>query len=406
MGLLNDAVFSSVALSHFTVDLLNGQRSVLLTFVAVQVGMNNTALGLATTIYILSSALIQPLAGAVADRFGARWMVAGGVLWMAVFFSLGLLASGQASIILLVIAALGSGAFHPAGTMQATLVGRTRFTGRETTAAASFFAFGQMGYFFGPMLAGPLLDHFGSPGLLFMSLLAFPVGFYALTHLKNALVVPKISEELPRIADPDRQPSIQAAPDSHPVAWLAILAYIPLAVFQSWASQNMTTFIPKYLSDMGQSASVYGFIAALFMGGTTLGNLTGGALADRYGARRVSFITLSLAAVPLFLIPTVGFSWSLFLLVPLAGFLVGATNSIIVVQGLFLIPGGMAMVSGLVLGLTFSAGAIGTFVTGRLADLWGFTRVFQQSGLLVLVCGLLTLAVTWRKLSETVNNSA
>jgi len=82
----------------------------------------------------------------------------------------------------------------------------------------------------------------------------------------------------------------------------------PARCFQSWATQNMTTFIPKYLSDLGQSASVYGFIAALFMGGTTLGNLTGGNLADRYGARRISFISLSLAAVPLFLIPNVGFS--------------------------------------------------------------------------------------------------
>jgi FSR family fosmidomycin resistance protein-like MFS transporter len=406
MGLLNDAVFSSIAFSHFTVDLLNGQRSVLLTFVAVQVGMNNTALGLATTIYILTAALIQPFAGAVADRYGARWVAAGGVLWMAVFFSLGLLASGQASIILLVIASLGSGAFHPAGAMQATLVGRTHFSGRETTAAASFFAFGQMGYFVGPMLAGPLLDHFGPPGLLVMSLLAFPIGFYAAGHLKDALYVPKMTGDALPLTAADPQPAMGETHNSHPVIWLVILAYIPLAVFQSWASQNMTTFIPKYLSDMGQSASVYGFIAALFMGGTTLGNLAGGTLADRYGARRVSFITLSLAAVPLFLIPSVGFSWSLFLLVPLAGFLVGATNSIIIVQGQSMIPGGMAMVSGLVLGLSFAAGALGTFLTGRLADLWGFSPVFRLSGLLVLVCGLLALAITWKKNGVTADAPA
>jgi FSR family fosmidomycin resistance protein-like MFS transporter len=402
MGLLKDSVFSSVAFSHFTVDMLNGQRSVLLTFVAVQVGMNNTALGLATTIYILSAALVQPFAGAVADRYGARWVAAGGVLWMAVFFSLGLLASGQASIILLIIASIGSGVFHPVGAMQATLVGRTRLSGRETTAAASFFAFGQMGCFVGPMLAGPLLDHFGPPGLLSMSILAFPMGIYAAGHLKDALYVPKMTGDafLPTASDPP--PVMGETHNSHTAGWMAILAYIPLAVFQSWASQNMTTFIPKYLSDMGQSASVYGFVAALFMGGTTLGNLTGGTLADRYGARRISFITLTLAALPLFLIPTVGFSWSLFLLVPLAGILVGATNSIIVVQGQSLIPGGMALVSGLILCLTFSAGALGTFVTGRLADLWGFTPVFQQSALMVLAGGLLALLVTWKKIGISV----
>jgi FSR family fosmidomycin resistance protein-like MFS transporter len=388
MGLLLDAIFSSVAFGHFTVDLLNGQRAVLLTFMAAQLGMSNTTLGLATTVYTMSAALIQPFAGAAADRYGARWVVAGGVLWMSVFFSLGLLVSGSASIILLVIASIGSGAFHPAGTMQATLVGRSRFAGRETTAASYFFAFGQAGYFFGPMLAGPLLDNFGPIGLLSMSLIALPMGLIAARNLRGALKVPK----------PGNVPhsSIAIRNSSNP-PWPAILAFILLACFQAWASQNMTTFIPKYLSDMGKSASVYGMMAALFTGGTVIGNLWGGSLADRYGARRVTAVTLAMAAVPLYLIPSVGYSWQMYLLVPLAGLLVGFTNSIIVVQGQRLIPGGMAMASGLVLGLTFSSGALGTFVSGRLADLWGLGPVFQQSALLVLAGSLLSLGITWKK---------
>jgi MFS transporter, FSR family, fosmidomycin resistance protein len=392
MGLLLDAIFSSVAFSHFTVDLLNGQRAVLLTFMAVQLGLSNTALGLATTIYTMSAALIQPFAGAAADRYGARWVVAGGVLWMSIFFSLGLLVSGSASIILLVIASLGSGAFHPAGTMQATLVGRNRFAGRETTAASYFFAFGQMGYFFGPMLAGPLLDNFGPAGLLSMSLLAFPMGLLAARNLHGALKVPKA---VPLPGKTPRSSSVRWVP--HRNSWLAIVAFILLAGFQAWASQNMTTFIPKYLSDMGKSASVYGMMAALFTGGTVIGNLLGGSLADRFGARRITALTLALAAVPLYLIPSVGYSWQLYLLVPFAGLLVGSTNSIIVVQGQSLIPGGMALASGLILGLTFSSGALGTFLTGRLADLWGLGPVFQQSALLALAGSLLAFGIPWKK---------
>ncbi len=393
MSLLLDAIFSSVAFSHFTVDLLNGQRAVLLTFMAVQFGLSNTALGLATTIYTMSAALIQPFAGVAADRYGARWVVAGGVLWMSIFFSLGLLVSGSASIILLVIASAGSGAFHPAGTMQATLVGRKRFAGRETTAASYFFAFGQMGYFFGPMLAGPLLDNFGPLGLLSMSVLAFPMGLYAARNLRGALKVQKEAAP-PSIHTPPKSFSLRSSQIS---SWPAILAFILLACVQAWASQNMTTFIPKYLSDMGKSASVYGMMAAIFTGGTVIGNLLGGALADRFGARRITAVTLAMAAVPLYLIPSVGFSWQLYGLVTLAGLLVGATNSIIVVQGQRLIPGGMGLASGLVLGLTFSSGALGTFLTGRLADLWGLGPVFQQSALLVLAGSLLAIGTSWAK---------
>jgi FSR family fosmidomycin resistance protein-like MFS transporter len=412
MSLFLDAIFSSVAFSHFAVDLLNGQRAVLLTFVAVQLGLSNTALGLATTVYTMSAALIQPFAGVAADRYGARWVTAGGVLWMAVFFSLGLLVSGQASIILLVIASAGSGAFHPAGTMQATLVGRNRFAGRETTAASYFFVFGQMGYFFGPMLAGPLLDHFGPVGLLSMSLLAFPVGLVAARNLRGALKVQIIKTQSNLVDDP---PSSHASPHRNTslpgtsfgfrytpfTAWLPILAFILMACFQAWASQNMTTFIPKYLSDLGQSASVYGLVAALYTGGTAVGNLLGGSLSDRYGARRISAATLALASLPLYLMSSVGFSWLFWILVPLAGILVGATNSVIVVQGQTLIPGGMALASGLVLGLTFSSGALGTFLTGRLADLWGFGPVFQQSALLALAASLLALAIAWKKTAKT-----
>ncbi len=391
MPLLLDAIFSSVAFSHFAVDLLNGQRGVLLTFLAVQLGLNNTALGLATTVYIMSSALIQPFAGVIADRYGARWVVAGGLLWMSIFFSLGLLVSGSASVVLLVIASLGSGVFHPAGTMQATLVGRSRFAGRETTTASYFFAFGQLGYFFGPMLAGPLLDHFGQVGLLSTSLLAFPMGLLAARNLHGALRVSR-AESSP---GPTSSSIVHRKPQHS--AWLAILAFILVAGFQSWASQNMTTFIPKYLSDMGKSASVYGVLAALYTGGTVIGNVLGGNLADRYGARQVTAFTLALAAAPLYLIPSVGYSWQLYVLVIFSGLLVGATNSVIVVQGQSLIPGGMALASGLVLGLTFSCGALGTFLTGRLADLWGLAPVFQQSALLALAGGLLAFAVPWMK---------
>src|SRR4030065_162782 len=101
--------------------------------------------------------MIQPVFGHLADRIGPRWLVAGGGLWMGGFFSLAVVTPGALALVLLVLGRLGSAAFHPAGAMQATLRGRERFAGRETTAVAYFFLFGQMGAFFGPLIGGPLL---------------------------------------------------------------------------------------------------------------------------------------------------------------------------------------------------------------------------------------------------------
>ena len=80
MTLLLDALYSSVALGHFAVDLLNGQRAVLLTYLSGKLGLSNTLLGLFSTIYVICGALFQPVFGFIADRIGVRWVVVGGLL--------------------------------------------------------------------------------------------------------------------------------------------------------------------------------------------------------------------------------------------------------------------------------------------------------------------------------------
>ena len=169
------------------------------------------------------------------------------------------------------------------------------------------------------------------------------------------------------------------------------MAFALLAAFQAWSQQNMITFVPKYLSDLGQSASTYGVIAALFMGGSALGNAVGGSLADTYGKRRVASVALVSASIPLYLVAVVGWSPWLYLLVPLSGALTGATHSIIVVLAQRMIPNRMATASGLILGFMFSSGAVGTFLSGFLADAWGLIPVFYLTAGIALAAGFLAM---------------
>jgi FSR family fosmidomycin resistance protein-like MFS transporter len=170
-----------------------------------------------------------------------------------------------------------------------------------------------------------------------------------------------------------------------------ILALAMLAGLQAWAQQNMITFVPKYLSDLGVSPVIYGLVSGLFMGGSALGNVLGGNLADRFGKLQVARIMLSLASIPLFLVSLAGRSPWLFLLVPLAGALTGAVYSIVVVLAQQAVPGGMGLASGLALGFIFSAGALGTLLSGPLADAQGLPLMFQVTAGLVLVAALITL---------------
>lgn len=377
MPLLFDSLFSSIALGHLMVDLLNGSRAVLLAYLSGPLGLTNANIALISTLYVGTASITQPVFGWLTDRFGPRWLAAGGLLWMMFFFMLAMFLPGKESLFFLVVASLGSAALHPAGAMQATLRGRTHYAGRETTAASFFFMFGQMGFFFGPIIAGPLLGRFGLYGLLIPAGFCLPVSLNVGWQLRNTRPAQVLDKKVSSI-------HIQRS-----VRFIITLAIV--AILQAWAQQNMMTFLPKYLKDLGQAPALYGFIAGLFMGGSALGNVFGGQLADRFGKQRVAGIMLALASIPLFLISLVGWSAWLYLLIPLAGLLTGSVHSIVVVIAQGTIKGGMALASGLILGIMFSAGAFGTLLSGPLADSRGFPLVFQLTAGLVLLASLVTL---------------
>ncbi len=387
MSLLLDALFNSMAFGHMIVDTLNGQRAVLLTYWSKETGMSNANLALVSMIYVWVASLSQPVFGWLTDRFGKlRLMAGGGILWMSAFFALALFLPVAWAIPCLVLASLGSACFHPVATMQATLRGRSRPGHRETSATSWFFLFGQFGYFFGPIAGGPLLQVYGPPGLLILTAPAVLIGLNAAWQLRRAPAVPR----------PVAAPASAPAPAGSSAIWFIIPLAI-VAALQAWAQQNVTTFMPKYLSDMGQTPAVYGLISGLFMGGSGIGNVLGGTLADRFGKQRVARIFLALASLPLLFISLVGWSGWLYLLVPLAGMFTGAVHSIIVVLAQRTIRSGMALASGLILGFMFSAGALGTLLSGPLADRLGFPPLFQMTAGLVLLASLVTLFLREQK---------
>lgn len=373
MPLLFDSLFSSVAFSHFMVDIFNASRPVLLTYL----GLSETQIALYSTIYIWVSALTQPFFGWLSDRVGPRWLAAGGLLWMTVFYSGAVYIPGSWGLLCLMIAALGSSSFHPVGTVQATLQGRNRLQGRETTAASLFFMAGQMGHFVGPMITGLILFRLGLPAMFILPVVSIPIGFALAYQLRH-------NHPHPRPISGDDKIRLQAS-----VGFILLLALV--ATLQSWSQANMINFVPKYLKDLGLSAATYGNIAGLFMGGSALGNVIGGHFGDRFAKRKVAATALLLAAFPIFIISRIGWSPWLYLLIPLAGACTGSVHSIMVVLAQRMISGGMALASGLILGFIFSAGALGMLLTGPLAEQRGFPTVLVMTTGLVLLASPLAL---------------
>jgi FSR family fosmidomycin resistance protein-like MFS transporter len=401
MRLLKNSIFLAVASTHLVVDMLGSQLALLAAFLSQSLSLTNVGIGMVVAGYRLSSALTQPVFGWLADRVGPRWLVAGGLLWTAGFISLAVASPGPATLPFLVLAGLGSGAFHPSGAMEATRLGQEYFSGRATTAAAYFFLFGQIGWTLGPAVEGALLGGFSVYGLFFVTALALPVALFVAFQLG-----PQV-----RFEDHAKSADIGLESELH-AGWLAFLAFVLLVAMRSWASDCVVTFLPKYILEQGVQVANVGLLTATFMGGIAVGGLVGGALSDRLDKRTTILMTLLPAAPLLFLLPRLGTTGWVFLVIPLTGALLGASHSPIVVLAQSLMPGRMATASGLILGFIFSAGALGTLVTGSLADLYGLQIVFQLSAFLAFGAAVLTLtlqgkrkASPGRAAAETLPNS-
>ena len=362
----------AVAVTHFFVDMLNSSRNLLVAIIAVNLGLTNAQVGLALLLYSVGSALAQPLFGWLADRVGPRWLVVGGMGWMIAFFSLAALSGDWWALVALTIAGVGSGAFHPTGTMVASQVS-AEYRGRAT---AVFFMSGQLGLFLGPILAGLLLEKYGRPAYLVMPLAAFIAFFGGWQWVTNK----------------HHHARAQAAQAATAIVDVArrnrralLLAIIILAT--GTTGYTASSFAPKFFIEAGYAEGYIGLLTGLYMGGSAIGNVIGGFLGDRVKAKWVIALATFVAVLPVYLyVPTAGAIR--FVMLALAGFFVGMPHSLLVlsVQGLF--PKRRAMGSGIALGFMFFGSSIGSYLLGFVADRVGLALALQGTAVLPLIAAV------------------
>ena len=382
MRLLRQPQFLLIALSHMMVDALSGQVGILLAVLSVPLALSNASIGLIAMLYSILNALSQPIVGLLYDRSGGKLSAASGVIWMAVLFALVAVLPGYWPLPFMILATLGSGAFHPMGTSQAADFGNRHMAGRVATAASIFFLFGQGGWAIGPALGGLIIDHLGRQGILILAALALGVGLSGSRWMRR-------DQETEKVTEVSTNEGSQPAPARDVTAFVLILA---CAGFRIWAATATTTFIPKFYLDQGFTPTVFGLIAALFMGGSAIGGVIGAVLADRYGKRRTIFLSLMLSVVPFYFFP-VSRGASIYILVTLAGLLNGASHPVLVTMAQRALPGRAGFAAGLTLGVMFAAGSLGAYLSGLGADRLGLAQVLQANALISVAAAAVVLAL-------------
>lgn len=391
MSLLRNPLYLAVILGHFTIDVFGSAGPVLVTFLSVPMLLSAAQIGLAISAYQLVNAGSQPLFGWLADRFGTRWIGPLSVVWVVIFMMLALAVAQMTGsfglfFIFFTLGALGSGAFHPQGVMQAATLAEQR----AATGTAVFFLFGQIGLGSGPFLTGLILDGAGLSGIYSLALAAIPlilfIAYAFLTHTGqgqtpfNELPIPKPSTAGPGLA----------AVIHEPIQWWAISLLAVLIGLRSWAFLGTVAFLPKMFQEMGWSPTAYGGITAIYWLMSAVMGVFAGNWADRWGRRQVVSVTLLLGAIPLYFLP-LNSGWLAFPLAILVGGLMGSPQSILVVIAQGLLPGSKSLASGVTLGYMFGIGAVATWAIGTLAEVWSLTAVVQAGAAVGVIAALLAL---------------
>jgi FSR family fosmidomycin resistance protein-like MFS transporter len=311
------------------------------------------------------------------EKTGGRWLGAGGVAWTVGFMLLGIaIAVTTGNFVLMIIpyalAALGSGAFHPVGSMHAAESDKTR----ANVNISWFFLWGQLGLAFGPLVTGFLLQQFNSVvPVFFVGLLVIPIVIWM------AVKIP--SKEAYRLASPEKFERKNTI-DFSTLPWKELSLLLLVVTLRGVAQPGSGPFMAVLFEDKGWQPAAYGFITSVYWLASGLSGVWFSNLENRFDRRKIVAGSLALAAPAFIFLPASDGVVAVILAI-LSGALSGGSHSVIVTAAQELMPGNKAFASGAILGIIFGMGAIGTFLIGTIADATSLTTAFHFIGVVTLM---------------------
>ena len=161
----NTAVISLVALAHGTSHFFQLVTAPLFPFIKDDLGVSYAALGFVMALFYTVSAICQPIAGFVVDRFGGRTVLIVGIGLQAAGTLVAALSGNYAQLVVgSLLAGVGNSVFHPA---DFSILNSRVETGRLGHAYSAHGVAGSLGYAAAPAFSGTLGALFGWHAALF-----------------------------------------------------------------------------------------------------------------------------------------------------------------------------------------------------------------------------------------------
>ena len=391
------SVLFIIGICHLLNDTLQAVIPAMYPILEKSLGLTFTQLGMITLTLNMVASVMQPVIGLYTDKRPLPAALPLG-LTSSMLGMLGLAFAPNFWTILICVffIGIGSATFHPEGSRVAHLAAGPR----RGLAQSIYQVGGNTGQALAPVITALILVPLGQFGAVWFTLIAGLAVFFLIYIAKwyatqMTVLTKKVSKKKKQSErDKNISKAVKAA--------LVVLVFIVFA--RSWYVVAISNFYAFYIIEN------YGFSIAesqiyiftfLFMG--AVGTFAGGPLADQFGKRNVIIFSL-LAAAPLALVlPYVGPLVAIILLAML-GVIVMSSFSVAVVYAQELMPGNIGMVSGLIVGLAFGMGGIGSVALGSMIDWVGLTPTMVAISLLPLLGLLSFMLPTDEKIREWYSN--
>ncbi|HET7580024.1 MAG TPA: MFS transporter [Bacillales bacterium] len=372
-----------IAVVHLLNDAISALIPAMFPILEESLSLSFTQLGFIAFAANMTSSVMQPVVGLYTDRRPAPFALPLG-LCFTFFGIVGLAVSPSFWLIILSVIFVGSGSavFHPEGSRVAYMASG----GRRGFAQSIYQVGGNAGQSLGPIITAILLVPLGQGGAVWFTIAAalavILLIYIAKWYSTNLQTKPKARKKSKKTK------SHRNVRQRRALFGLGLLTFLVFA--RSWYRAAITNFytfftIHHYHFTI-QRAEIYIF---LFLAFAALGTFIGGPIADKIGKRNVIFLSMAGATPFSLLLPHVGPVLALPILM-LTGLVLIANTSVSVVYAQELLPGKIGTASGLIVGLGFGMGAIGSIVIGRLADTIGIGSTMVGVSFLPLI-GLLAL---------------
>lgn len=152
-------IITLVALAHGTSHFFQLALAPLFPLIKDDLGVSYAALGFAATLFFAVSALLQPIAGFVVDRYGGRTVLIGGIGLQALGALAAAMAGSYAQLVAgAVIIGIGNSVFHPA---DFSILNSRVEKARLGYAYSAHGIAGSLGYAAAPVFTGTIGAFFG-----------------------------------------------------------------------------------------------------------------------------------------------------------------------------------------------------------------------------------------------------